>query len=140
MALRKNQSITLKIEDITNLGFGVARCSGEVVFVSDTVPGDEVECVIIKPYKSYSIARPTRYISYSPDRVEDRCDNKKCRACSYKHLGYEKECEIKRASVISAFNKVGLSDTEVAPTIPSPKTTAYRNKAQYPVSKNEKGE
>ena len=61
MALKKNQVITLKIEDITNLGFGVGRYMGEVIFVSDTVPGDEAECVVIKPYKSYSIARPTRW-------------------------------------------------------------------------------
>ena len=56
MSLKKNQVITLKIEDITNLGFGVGRYGGEVVFVSDTIPLDEVECTVIKPYKSYSIA------------------------------------------------------------------------------------
>jgi 23S rRNA (uracil1939-C5)-methyltransferase len=96
MALRKNQVITLKIEDITNLGFGVGRYLGEVVFVSDTVPGDEVECTVIKPYRSYSIARPKRYISYSPDRVDDRCQYPSCRACSYKHISYEKELLIKK--------------------------------------------
>ncbi|MBQ7356966.1 MAG: 23S rRNA (uracil(1939)-C(5))-methyltransferase RlmD [Clostridia bacterium] len=140
MSLKKNQNITLKIEDITNLGFGVGRYGGEVVFVSDTVPLDEVECTIIKPYKSYSIARPTRYIKYSPDRCDSRCQSKLCRACSYKHLSYERECEIKRSSVVSAFNKVGLPEVEVGELIPSPSLTSYRNKAQYPISRGKGGE
>jgi 23S rRNA (uracil1939-C5)-methyltransferase len=140
MSLKKNEIITLKIEDITNLGFGVGRYAGEVVFVSDTVPLDVVECVIIKPHKSYSIARPTKYIAYSPDRCDTRCDGKLCRACSYKHLSYEREREMKRASVISAFTKAGLQSVTVGELISSPKQTAYRNKAQYPISKDNKGE
>ena len=140
MSLKKNQSIALKIEDITNLGFGVGRYDGEVVFVSDTVPLDEVECTVIKPYKSYSIAKPTRFIKHSPDRANDRCENRACRACSYKYISYEKECEMKRELVVSAFNKAGLSDVAVGELIRSPQCTEYRNKAQYPVSKNDKGE
>ena len=140
MSLKKNQVITLKIEDITNLGFGVGRYGGEVVFVSDTVPLDEVECTVIKPYKSYSIAKPKRYISYSPDRSDDRCGIGGCRACSYKHLSYERELLIKKNMVSAAFCKVGLAGTTVLDVIPSPSSTAYRNKAQYPIAKNAKGE
>ena len=33
MGLNKNSIYTVKIEDITNLGFGVARISGNVVFI-----------------------------------------------------------------------------------------------------------
>ena len=140
MALKKNQAITLKIEDITNLGFGVGRHGGEVVFVSDTVPGDEVLAVVIKPYSSYSIAKPTRYITRSADRVDDRCPYTACRACSYKHLSYEKELSIKRGMVESAFHKAGLDEVKIGDVIPSPSLSSYRNKAQYPVSKNAKGE
>lgn len=140
MALQKNQKISLKIEDITNLGFGVGRHLGEVVFVADAVPGDEVECTVIKPYKSYSIARVTEYLSLSPDRVDGRCPYTACRACSYKHLSYEKELRLKHDTVVSAFRKVGLCDVKIADTVPSPSLSCYRNKAQYPIAKNAKGE
>ena len=47
--LKKNDSITLNIEDLTNLGFGVGRAeSGIVVFVSDAVIGDVCSVRIIK--------------------------------------------------------------------------------------------
>ena len=50
--MKKNDLLTLKIEDITNLGFGVAKNGGAVIFVSDTVPGDEVAARIIKAASS----------------------------------------------------------------------------------------
>ena len=47
-SLKKNDIITVSIDDITDLGFGVARYDGVVIFVSDTVPGDVAEVKIIK--------------------------------------------------------------------------------------------
>ena len=52
--LKKNDVINLKIEDLTNLGFGVGRHNGAVVFVADAVVGevDEVKIILAKgsPY------------------------------------------------------------------------------------------
>ena len=53
MAFKKNQTVTVEINDITDLGFGVGRVDGIVVFVSDTVPGDVCEVKIIKVNKTY---------------------------------------------------------------------------------------
>ena len=46
--LNKNDVIELEIYDITNLGFGVGKHEGQVVFVNDAVPGDFVSAKIIK--------------------------------------------------------------------------------------------
>ena len=73
MKLRKNDTLTLKIEDITNLGFGVAKSDGEVIFISDTVPGDEVEARIIKVASSFAVAKCERLITPSPSRTDSRC-------------------------------------------------------------------
>ena len=50
MAFKKNQCVTVEINDITDLGFGVGRVDGAVVFVSDTVPGDICEVKLITRY------------------------------------------------------------------------------------------
>ena len=55
--MKKNDLFTTEIVDITNLGFGVAKCDGEVVFVSDAVTGDVVRIKIIKSSSSFSITR-----------------------------------------------------------------------------------
>ena len=131
--LKKNEIRTLKIEDITNLGFGVAKVDGAVVFVSDTVPGDEVTGKIIKVSSSYAVARVEEYITLSPMR-ECRCKNAACKSCAYKNIGYDQEKKLKWESVKSDFVKAGLPEVEILPLVGSPKESEYRNKAQYPIS------
>lgn len=138
--MKKNDIVTLKIEDITNLGFGVGRINGAVIFVSSAVPGDTVVAKIIKVASSYSIARVEKYLVRSDMRTTDRCDNARCRSCAYRDIRYEDELRLKTASVEADFRKAGLSDLKILPTTPSPSVRAYRNKAQYPVAKSKTGE
>ena len=137
--LKKNDIITLKIEDITNLGFGVARHEGIVVFVSDTVPQDEITAKIIKVKDSFAVARCEGYIKRSPLYDGTRCQNTKCHSCAYKALSYADELKIKRASIKSAFDKAGIRDISVEEVYGSPVIFGYRNKAQYPVSTDRQG-
>lgn len=139
MKIKKNDVLSLEITDITNLGFGVAKHGGEVIFVSDTVPGDRATVKIIKSCASYAIGRAESFDAYSPLRTSDRCQSPVCKSCAYKHLEYSNECKLKQEFVAQAFKKSGLN-IDVAPLIASPSTVAYRNKAQYPVTrdKNEK--
>ena len=55
MRFKKNDVIELEITDITNLGFGVAKHAGEVVFVSGAVPGDICDIKVIKASKKHRI-------------------------------------------------------------------------------------
>ena len=139
MSLKKNQVLTVKVEDITNLGFGVAKAGGEVIFISDTVPGDTAEIKIIKCASSYSVARLVRVISPSPARDERRC-SLSCRACAYKSLSYEAELGLKGELVAQAFKKAGLPEVKIMPPTASPDSLGYRNKAQYPISRDASGE
>ena len=140
MKLRKNDVFEAEIVDITNLGFGVAKTQGAVVFVSGTVPGDIAKIKIIKAQTSYYVGRVEEFISLSKRRVEGRCDNSLCRSCAYKCLSYEFEKELKEESVRQIFKKSGLSEVEIAPIVGSPGEKCYRNKAQYPIAKGKDGE
>ena len=136
--MKKNDLLTLKIEDITNLGFGVAKNGGAVIFVSDTVPGDEVAARIIKAASSYSVARVESYLVRSALRAE-RCPNSACKSCAYKNIGYEEEKRIKEDGVRADFIKAGLPEVEILPLVGSPRECEYRNKAQYPVASDGRG-
>ncbi len=138
--LKKNDVITLNIEDLTNLGFGVGKVNGAVVFVSGAVTGDVAEVKIIKSASSYYIGKIEKMIKLSEIRGEERCKNTKCRSCAYKCIKYAEELKIKENIVRSAFLKEGLSDVKVAPTVPSPREHEYRNKAQYPIARDKNGE
>ncbi len=140
MKFKKNDVFTSEIVDITNLGFGVAKIDGAVVFVSGTVPGDLAEIRIIKVSSSYSVGRVERFIKLSDKRVEGRCDMSLCRSCAYKGLSYEYEKELKENSVRQIFKKCGLTDVKIMPLVGSPTERGYRNKAQYPISRDKNGE
>ena len=137
---KKNEILTLKIENITNLGFGVARYEGLVIFVAGAVTGDEVLAKIIKVTPSYAIARIEKILISSPLRVNDRCGYDRCTSCAYKLISYAEECKIKENDVKEAFIKAGIYDAEISDIVPSPNVFEYRNKAQYPITKSPDGE
>ena len=140
MKFKKNDVFTSEIIDITNLGFGVCKKDGQVVFVNGAVPGDVAEIKIIKVGSSYSVGRVEKFVSLSDKRVEDRCHNSLCRSCAYKCLSYEYEKEFKEEAVRQIFKKAGLSEVKIASLVGSPAENGYRNKAQYPVAIDKNGE
>ncbi len=140
MKLKKNDVLKLNIEDITNLGFGVAKHEGQVIFVSGTVPGDVIEGRVIKINSSYAVARVERMLTSSDKRCEGRCHISACHSCAYKELDYSHELSIKEDGVRQIFKKSGLDEVRVLPIVASPEGRAYRNKAQYPISRDKYGE
>ena len=138
--MNKNDIIELEINSITNLGFGVGRREGLVVFVSGAVTGDVIFAKIIKLTPSYAVGRVEKFVKKSIVRESGRCSVTACASCAYKCISYDYEKELKLADVKNAFLKVGLADVKVTELIPSPKTVSYRNKAQYPISRDKNGD
>ena len=66
MKLKKNQTIELDIIDITNLGFGVGKHEGEVVFVSGAVTGERILAKIIKVKKVFFIINSLDLVMFFP--------------------------------------------------------------------------
>ena len=143
--MKKNDVVTLTIEEINNLGCGVGHLPasdgtrGPVVFVRDAVTGDKIEARIIKVNKSYLVARIENILAPSPLRCTPDCTAKGCGGCVYRHVTYAHELELKRDYVQNAFRKVGLADVAVEPVRHTGALTAYRNKAQYPVANGKNG-
>lgn len=138
--MKKNELIEIDITDMTNLGFGVARFDGTVVFVSGAVTGDRVRARIIKQTSSYAVGRLEEILQASAERCQDRCSVSACKSCAYKHVTYESELKSKRGDVAAAFKKAGLADIEIAEVLPSPALIHYRNKAQYPIARTKNGD
>ena len=134
MAFKKNQSVTVEITDITDLGFGVGRADGAVVFVSDTVPGDVCEVKLIKVNKTYLVGRAEKYIKRSDMRTAGRCSERACKSCAYKNISYECEASYKEDGVRRLFSTSALDGIATAPITVSPSEKRYRNKAQYPIA------
>ena len=144
--MQKNDIVTLRIEDMNNLGSGVGHLMnadgsrGQTVFVTGAVTGDTVQAKIIKVNKNYLVARMEKLIQASPFRVQgEECPARGCGGCVYQRVQYSYECESKRAHVVNAFRKSGLSDVVIGELRSTGELCGYRNKAQYPVRNGKEG-
>ena len=96
----KNKIYQTKIDSINNLGYGVCRINSMVCFVKNGVTDDVVDIKIIKVNKSYCIGRIENIISPSLYRQEQDCPVfKSCGGCTFRHITYEHELELKKAFV-----------------------------------------
>ena len=144
--MQKNDILRVRIEEINNLGFGVAHAEeksgtrGKVIFVRDAVTDDLLDARIIKVNKSYLIAKIEKMIEPSALRAtEGVCTAAGCGGCVYQHITYEHESALKRDYVENAFRKAGLFDVCVGELRHTGELTRYRNKAQYPVANGKEG-
>ncbi len=134
--VNKNDEFKLNITGYTSEGGGVGRFDGQAIFVENTAVGDEILCHIIKAKKTYAIGKIAKIIKPSKKRIEPECDSfKSCGGCSFAHIKYEEELSLKEQKVKDAFQRIGGLTPKFAPIISSPETKRYRNKAQYPVKR-----
>lgn len=135
-----DEKLSVEITDMNNLGHGIARCGGKVVFVQHGVDGDKADIQIIKHTAGYDIARIERLTEPSRHRAEDICAaSRRCGGCVYSGITYGHELELKRRTVESEFRKAGLFDVTVSAAVSAGKCVGYRNKIQLPVGRDKNG-
>lgn len=141
MEYRKNDLVTLEIEDCGIDGEGIGKADGFTVFVKDAVIGDTVQAKIIKAKKNYGYGRLMEVLQPSPYRVEPRCAfARQCGGCQLQALSYEKQLEYKTKKVKGHLERIGgFSDIPMEPIIGMDEPYHYRNKAQFPVGRNKDG-
>ena len=137
MELAKNQEHTVTIEGYGEDGMGVARIDGRVVFVHGALRGEKCRVLILKTLRSVAFAKVLKVLEPSDARIAPDCPYfPRCGGCTYRHMRYEEELRLKRQRVQDNLSRIGGSTVEVEEILGAQDTLRYRNKAQYPVSKD----
>ena len=137
MELAKNQEHTVTIEGYGEGGMGVARIDGRVVFVHGALRGEKCRVLILKTLKSVAFAKVLEVLEPSGVRVESDCPYfPRCGGCTYRHIRYGEELRLKKQRVQDNLARIGGSAVVVEEILGAADTLRYRNKAQYPVSKD----
>lgn len=132
--LKKNDEIKLTVKSCTVQGSGVCDYNGMTVFVMGAVTGDHVIAHIIKVKKTYAVGIIKEITQKSPIRIKPECPVcEKCGGCSFAQIKYSEELKIKAQQIADNMKRLGKIDIEPDEIIPSPSSSRYRNKAQYPV-------
>lgn len=130
--------LEVKIEKLSNLGFGIAKVDGYVIFVEGACPDDVVKIRVGKKNKTYANAKVLEVIKPSPYRITPFCPMQKvCGACQLQFIDYKYQLKLKKEIVIDAMHSICGSEIEIKDVIPSPKDREYRHKIQYPVSETQ---
>ncbi|MED4074097.1 23S rRNA (uracil(1939)-C(5))-methyltransferase RlmD [Priestia endophytica] len=139
--VEKNQYVTVKFEDLTHEGAGVAKVDGFPIFVQNALPEEEGNVKIIKVKKGFAIGRMMETTKESRFRTEPPCPvYKQCGGCQLQHLKYEAQLDYKTKQVKEVLARLGnIKDVTVHPTLGMEDPWNYRNKAQVPVGESEGG-
>ncbi len=157
---KKNQILTVKIDDLGNNGEGIGHVDGYALFVKDALPGETVCVKIMKCKKNYGFAKLMEIlpetsgsgdsvdgadVSDSPGdvgRIEPRCPvARQCGGCTLQHLSYEKQLAFKEKKVRDCLERIGGVNPDAVEWFPVLGAEEgfpegpwhYRNKAQFPV-------
>lgn len=126
--------IVVSIEKLSNLGFGIAKHEGLVIFIENTCPKDKVKIKITKLNKNWATAQIVEILEKSPHRIEPFCALQKiCGGCQLQFIDYAYQLELKREIIEDAMKTIANLDVEVKAPIPSPEQKNYRHKIQYPI-------
>lgn len=145
MDFKKNDIVTVTIEDMGSEGEGIGKSDGFTLFVKDAVVGDTVEARIVKPKKNYAYARLEKLLTPSPYRAEPKCKYyRQCGGCQLQALSYEKQLQFKQEKIRNNLIRIGgfepeYVDARMEPIVGMDEPWHYRNKAQYPVGTDKDG-
>lgn len=145
MEFRKNDVVTVTIDDMGSEGQGIGKVQGFTLFVKDAVVGDRVEARIVKNKKNYAYARLEKVIAPSPFRTTPKCPiYRQCGGCQLQALAYERQLSFKQEKIRNNLIRIGgfdpaFIDSRMEPIIGMEEPWRYRNKAQYPVGRDRDG-
>lgn len=124
-----HQEIEITIDSLTNLGSGVARVDGWVVFVPFALPGETVKARVYRNDKTFSHADLIEVLTPSPDRAKPLCPLfGECGGCQYQHLSYQKQLDWKTRQVRELMKHMAAIEFPVNPCLSTEQTWNYRSK------------
>ena len=131
----KTQELIVDIIKLSNLGLGIAKVDGYVIFVENACPGDTVKIRIKKKNKNFATATVVEIIKSSEHRITPVCPMQKiCGSCQLQFIDYKYQLELKKEIVKDAMHTILGEDILIKNVIESPQSKEYRHKIQYPIS------
>jgi len=136
--LSKNQIHTATVEGYTDDGSGVCRIDNFVVFVPFAARGDVIKVRLLKVLKTHAFGKIEEILAPAPYREEPECPAFfKCGGCDFMHISYEEELRAKAETIQNTLSRLGKMDITCDEIEPSPQVLRWRNKALFPVEKQE---
>lgn len=144
--LEYHQELTIRIDSLTNMGWGIGRVKLEsdnatmpeeddrmwVIMVPHVVVGELVQVRVFRNQKKFSEADLLQVLEPSPDRVEPKCPLAgTCGGCQYQHMSIKAQRDWKTKHVEEVLMQQqieGYDSFQVLPTLGTSQVYEYRSK------------
>lgn len=138
---QQGDTLDVTITDLTSSGDGLGRWQDRVVFVPDTVPGDEVRVRLVQAKPTFARGKVKQLLTPSAERVRSACIvADKCGGCQWQSVSYAAQLAAKQQQVVDALHRIGKIDQPpVMPILGTEVALGYRNKATYPLARSPEG-
>ena len=138
--VEKNKEYEVDIIDNGYDGEGIAKIDDFTIFINGAIKGEKCKILIVKVNKSFAFGKLIEIIKKSENRVDSDCSTyKRCGGCSLRHIKYNETLNLKRDMVQNLVNRTLDNKIKVNNVIGMDNPYHYRNKLQYPVGLDKKG-
>ena len=128
--------IRLTINKLDNQGRGISYYNNKIIFISNALPGEEVDVEITKETSKYYEGKTINIIKPSNNRIQPKCPHiNECGGCHLMHLSYQEQLDYKLNKVKDILHKYAGIDSQIK-IIESNKDLFYRNKIELKVHNN----
>lgn len=133
--------VELTIDALTYGGRGVGRYDGKAVFVPLVLPGEIIQCRIVRDKKRYCEAELIAVLKASTDRREPPCRFfPECGGCQWQHIPYQTQLHWKEKIFTDTLVRATGCDTaQILPIIAAPDESGYRCRAQIKFRMTDQG-
>src|SRR4051794_33710027 len=123
-------TLRLKIDALAYGPYGIARHDGRVIMVPLTVPGDEIDAVIVEEKSNFAVGALAAIAEPSVLRQEPPCPYVgACGGCPWQMVRYEAQLAAEEKSVADALRRIGkIVDYELMPILAAPEEYRYRRR------------
>jgi len=130
---RPGTHLDLVVDRLATGGRGVARLDGRVVFVEGAVmPGERVSATVLSDKGRFLEARLRQVLEPAPERETPRCAHfGECGGCSWQHIPYARQLEIKRELLEDSFRRLGKLASWPDIRVLAGQPWGTRNRAQF---------
>lgn len=139
--VEKNKEYIVNIIDNGFEGEGIAKIDNFTIFIPNAIKGEKIKILIVKVLASHAFGKIIEILQESKYRAESDCNTyKRCGGCNLRHIDYQQTLKMKQNAVQSLVNKTLKQKIQVEPVIGMEFPYHYRNKAQYPIGLDKKGQ
>ncbi len=130
--LAVGDEIELIVEKPAARGRMLARHDGRVILVHGAIPGERIRARVTKVERQLAFASASQVLDASSHRRPASTDLA-CGGCSYAHITYARQLQIKSEVITDAFARQGRIRLEVPPAVRASPEQGYRMRARFHV-------